>query len=92
VVDDPELGRCHRIVGAAFDGQHALGRGGQQQRRGERRGARVEQAEPRQPRHRQDQSVDLAVGELAQAGADVATDRHDLKLTAGGSQNGGPPR
>ncbi len=35
--------------------------------------------------------VDLAVGQLAQAGADVAAHRHDLQTAAGGAEQGGSP-
>jgi len=75
VVQGAELGRGTRVVGPALDGQHALDRGGHQQRGVKRRGGTVEDAEPGQSRHRQHEGVDLAVGELAQPGVDVAAYR-----------------
>jgi hypothetical protein len=57
VVQRAELGRGHRVIGAALDGQH--------------------------------EGVDLAVGKLAQPGADVPAHRDDLQVAAGGAEQGG---
>jgi (E)-4-hydroxy-3-methyl-but-2-enyl pyrophosphate reductase len=81
----------NEVVGAAFDGEYALRWGGHQHRRLQGRGDHIEHPEPRQSRHRQYESVNLAVGELAQAGADVAAHRHELQA-ASGAQQGGPAR
>ena len=91
MIEGPELGRGNRVVGTALDRQHALRWSGHQHRRLQRRGGFVEQSEPEQARRRQNESVDLAVGELAQAGADVTADRHDLQAAAGGAEQGAPP-
>ena len=91
VIQGAELSRGNRVIGAALDGQHALRRGGHQQRWAEGRGGTVEEAEPRQSRHRQHEGVDFTVGELAQPGVDVPAYRHDLQLAAGGAEQGGPP-
>ncbi len=69
-----------RVVAADLDPDRALRHGGQHLLRRQHRGGRAAHFETLEPGHGQERGIDLTLGQLAQAGLDVAAQRHHLDI------------
>ena len=89
IVDGGLLGGAERVR-ARLQGQRTLAGGRHQPIQRPSRG--IGSSEPLQPGQREHQRVGLTVGELAQAGVDVAAHPHDLEVRPDRMQLGGAPQ
>ncbi len=91
MVEPGELGG-ERVAGAALHGERALAGRGEHLERVEHLGGVVEPADPGQAGAGEQDGVEVAGADLADAGVDVAADADHLEAEAEGVQLGDPAR